>query len=82
MTPQRVFGYDTLWVLDGSSIPAAGDLYAIYTDMSGTMSLLIKAGDAKRAMKTLERGWAEDMPFERWLNERIWLAESALEEED
>jgi len=31
---------------------------------------------------TLVRGWAEDLPFERWLNERIWVAESALEEED
>jgi hypothetical protein len=34
------------------------------------------------AAMTLERGWAEDLPFERWLNERIWVAESALEEED
>ncbi|HEC34887.1 MAG TPA: amidohydrolase [Chloroflexi bacterium] len=34
------------------------------------------------AAMTLERGWAEDLPFERWLNERIWTAESALEEED
>jgi 5-methylthioadenosine/S-adenosylhomocysteine deaminase len=31
---------------------------------------------------TLVRGWAEDLPFERWLNERIWVAESALCEED
>jgi 5-methylthioadenosine/S-adenosylhomocysteine deaminase len=31
---------------------------------------------------TLERGWAEDLPFESWLNEKIWVAESALEEED
>ncbi|MBN1956547.1 MAG: amidohydrolase [Anaerolineae bacterium] len=34
------------------------------------------------AAMTLERGWAEDLAFERWLNEKIWLAESALEEED
>jgi 5-methylthioadenosine/S-adenosylhomocysteine deaminase len=34
------------------------------------------------AAMTLERGWAEDLPFERWLNEKMWLAESALEEED
>lgn len=31
---------------------------------------------------TLERGWAEDLPFDRWLNERIWVAESTLQEED
>jgi 5-methylthioadenosine/S-adenosylhomocysteine deaminase len=34
------------------------------------------------AAMTLERGWAEDLPFQRWLNEKIWVAESALEEED
>ena len=34
------------------------------------------------AAMTLERGWAEDLPFDRWLNEKIWPAESALEEED
>lgn len=31
---------------------------------------------------TLIRGWADDLPFDRWLNERIWVAESALQEED
>jgi 5-methylthioadenosine/S-adenosylhomocysteine deaminase len=31
---------------------------------------------------TLERGWAEDLPLDRWFNERIWVAESALREED
>jgi 5-methylthioadenosine/S-adenosylhomocysteine deaminase len=34
------------------------------------------------AAMTLLRGWAEDLPFDRWLNEKIWVAESALEEED
>lgn len=31
---------------------------------------------------TFERGWAEDLPFDRWLNEKIWVAESALTPED
>lgn len=31
---------------------------------------------------TLVRGWAEDLPFDRWLNERIWVAESVLQPED
>ena len=31
---------------------------------------------------TLVRGWAEDLPFDRWLNEKIWVAESALTPED
>jgi 5-methylthioadenosine/S-adenosylhomocysteine deaminase len=34
------------------------------------------------AAMTYERGWAEDLPFERWLNEKIWVAESALTPED
>src|SRR4030067_2492356 len=34
------------------------------------------------AAMTYERGWAEDLPFPRWLNEKIWVAESALREED
>ncbi|MFQ5407281.1 MAG: amidohydrolase [Anaerolineales bacterium] len=31
---------------------------------------------------TYERGWAEDLPFDRWLNEKIWVAESALTPDD
>ena len=31
---------------------------------------------------TLLRGWAEDLPLDRWFNERIWVAESALTSED
>ncbi len=31
---------------------------------------------------TLERGWAEDLPLDRWFNERIWVAESALTPDD
>jgi 5-methylthioadenosine/S-adenosylhomocysteine deaminase len=31
---------------------------------------------------TFERGWAEDLPFDRWLNEKIWVAESALTADD
>jgi len=31
---------------------------------------------------TLVRGWADDLPLDRWFNERIWVAESALTEED
>lgn len=31
---------------------------------------------------TFERGWAEDLSFPRWLNEKIWVAESALGPED
>jgi 5-methylthioadenosine/S-adenosylhomocysteine deaminase len=34
------------------------------------------------AAMTFERGWAEDLPLDRWFNERIWVAESALTEDD
>lgn len=34
------------------------------------------------APMTFERGWAEDLPLDRWFNERIWVAESALSAED
>jgi 5-methylthioadenosine/S-adenosylhomocysteine deaminase len=34
------------------------------------------------AAMTLQRGWAEDLDLTRWFNEKIWVAESALTEED
>lgn len=34
------------------------------------------------AAMTLQRGYAEDLDIARWFNERIWMMESALTEED
>jgi len=31
---------------------------------------------------TYMRGWGDDMPFDRWLNERVWTSESVLTVED
>ncbi len=31
---------------------------------------------------TFERGWAEDLPFDRWLNDKIWVQESVLTSDD
>jgi 5-methylthioadenosine/S-adenosylhomocysteine deaminase len=31
---------------------------------------------------TFERGWAEDLPLDRWFNERVWVVESQLTAED
>lgn len=31
---------------------------------------------------TFERGWAEDLLFSSWLNDKIWVAESAMTEDD
>lgn len=34
------------------------------------------------ASMTFERGWAEDLPLDRWFNERVWVVESQLTDED
>jgi len=59
-------GFDPDEVVDGREMVALPALFNAHT----------------HAAMTLERGWAEDLPFDRWLNEKIWVAESALEEED
>jgi len=53
-------------IIDGSEMLAFPALFNAHTHVA----------------MTLERGWAEDLPFDRWLNEKIWLAESNLQEED
>lgn len=53
-------------VIDGSSYAALPGFFNLHA----------------HAAMTLERGWAEDLPFDRWLNEKIWVAESAMEAED
>jgi 5-methylthioadenosine/S-adenosylhomocysteine deaminase len=73
--------------LDGQTILAVGKIPASFTPESIIPAQEMLALPAffnahTHAAMTLERGWAEDLPFERWLNERIWVAESALEEED
>jgi len=73
--------------LEGRSIVAVGQAPADFTpeeliDGSDMVALPAFFNAHTHAAMTLERGWAEDLPFERWLNERIWVAESALEEED
>ncbi|MCS6843444.1 MAG: amidohydrolase [Caldilineales bacterium] len=34
------------------------------------------------APMTFERGWAEDLPLDRWFNERVWVVESQLTADD
>ena len=34
------------------------------------------------AAMTYMRGWGDDMPFDQWLNERVWTSESKLTRED
>ncbi|HEY3452066.1 MAG TPA: amidohydrolase [Myxococcales bacterium] len=74
--------------VDGSAIAAVGEAappgFVADETLDGT-DLLALPGFFNahcHAAMTLERGWAEDLPFDRWLNERIWVAESALTEDD
>jgi 5-methylthioadenosine/S-adenosylhomocysteine deaminase len=73
--------------IDGQTICAVGEVPPTFIPeaiISGEEMVALPAffnAHTHTAM-TLERGWAEDLPFERWLNEKIWVAESALEEED
>ena len=73
--------------LQGSSIVSVGQGPADFApdsvvDGSDMVALPAFFNSHTHAAMTLERGWAEDLPFERWLNDKIWVAESALEEED
>jgi len=64
--PKNLVSSDACEVIDGRERVALPGFFNAHT----------------HAAMTLERGWAEDLPFDRWLNEKIWVAESALEEED
>lgn len=51
-------------------------------DGSGKVALPGLVNSHCHSPMTFERGWAEDLPFDRWLNEKIWVGESALTPED
>lgn len=51
-------------------------------DGSGKVALPGLVNTHCHSPMTLERGWAEDLPFERWLNEKIWVQESVLTADD
>lgn len=73
--------------IDGKTILAIGDISDDFTpdDIIDGYNHVALPGFFNahcHAPMTLERGWAEDLPFDRWLNEKIWVAESALTDED
>ncbi|MBN1261581.1 MAG: amidohydrolase family protein, partial [Anaerolineae bacterium] len=73
--------------LDGERIAAIGETPADFEadeviDGRDKVALPAFFNAHTHAAMTLERGWAEDLPFDRWLNEKIWVAESAMEAED
>jgi 5-methylthioadenosine/S-adenosylhomocysteine deaminase len=51
-------------------------------DASGRVALPGLVNSHCHSPMTFERGWAEDLPFDRWLNEKIWVGESALTSDD
>jgi 5-methylthioadenosine/S-adenosylhomocysteine deaminase len=78
-------GVDIL--IDGTQIAHIGDVPAgteadEIIDGGGQVALPGFFNAHSHAAMTFERGWAEDLPFPRWLNEKIWVAESALTPED
>src|SRR3990172_1291416 len=69
--------------VDGKTIEAVGDVPGDFTPdetIDGYDHVAVPGffNAHCHAPMTYERGWAEDLPFSRWLNERIWVAESAL----
>jgi 5-methylthioadenosine/S-adenosylhomocysteine deaminase len=78
---------DVAIAIEGATIRAVGAAPADFTaderiDGNGLLALPGFFNAHCHSPMTLQRGWAEDLPFDRWLNERVWVAESALEEED
>jgi 5-methylthioadenosine/S-adenosylhomocysteine deaminase len=78
---------DVTIAVDGSRIVALGAAPESFladevVDGRGQLALPGLFNAHCHAAMTLVRGWAEDLPFPRWLNERVWVAESALEQED
>lgn len=73
--------------LSGGTILAVGQAPADFCadeviDASGHIAMPGLFNAHTHSAMTLLRGYAEDMPLERWLNERIWAAEAALTADD
>ncbi len=73
--------------IDGATIAGVGEVPAGFkpderVDGHNHVAMPALFNAHCHAAMTYERGWAEDLPFPRWLNEKIWVAESALRDED
>lgn len=79
--------HDTDIAIDGDTILAIGDVPEGFRpdeviDGYNHVALPGLFNAHCHAAMTYERGWAEDLPFDRWLNEKIWVAEAALTPDD
>jgi 5-methylthioadenosine/S-adenosylhomocysteine deaminase len=73
--------------LEGRTIRAVGEMPSGFqpdetVDGKGLLAVPGFFNAHCHAPMTFERGWAEDLPLDRWFNERIWVAESALTADD
>lgn len=78
---------DSHIAIDGRTIAAVGDAPVDFApdetiDAAHRVAVPGLFNAHCHAAMTYERGWAEDLPFPRWLNEKIWVAESALTPDD
>ncbi len=82
----RVLRNSTL-AIDGKTIVGVGSApreFIADETIDGTNHLALPGffNAHTHAAMTLQRGWAEDLDLLSWFNEKIWVAESALTEED
>lgn len=73
--------------IEGRTIAAIGAAPADFVpdetlDAAGHVALPGFWNAHTHAAMTFERGYADDLPLDRWFNERIWVAESALTSDD
>ncbi|MCZ7567916.1 MAG: amidohydrolase [Ardenticatenaceae bacterium] len=73
--------------IEGRTIAAIGAVPAGFIpdetlDATGHVALPGFWNAHTHAAMTFERGYADDLPLDRWFNERIWVAESALTSDD
>jgi len=74
---------DAAIAIEGGDIVAVGDIPPAFTpderiDLHGQTVMPGLYNAHAHAAMTFARGYAEDLPLDRWFNERIWRLESAL----
>ncbi|MEA3338032.1 MAG: amidohydrolase [Chloroflexota bacterium] len=84
--PGRVLR-DTSVAVEGDRIVAVGEVPSGFDadEMLDASNKVLMPGFVNahtHAPMTFERGWAEDLPLDRWFNERVWVVESQLSEDD
>ncbi|MDI1445066.1 amidohydrolase [Polyangium sp. 6x1] len=73
--------------IDGASLVAVGEVPAEFVadaTIDGANHVAVPGffNAHCHASMSLVRGYAEDLPLDRWFNERVWVAESALGPEE